>query len=49
MSGKIERTDDTYAIHQFHGGWLDDKTKADNLKMSVEYDRLMESAEIVEG
>lgn len=48
MSGKLEKTDDTFSIHQFHGGWLDDKIREDNLKSAAEYDQLMERAEIVE-
>ena len=44
MSGKIDRTDDTFSIHQFHGGWLDKKSRAMNTETAKEYDMLMESA-----
>lgn len=44
MSGKLEMTDDTYSIHQFHGGWLDDKARDDNKKATEQYDLLMSKA-----
>ena len=48
MSGKLEKTDDTFSIHQFQGGWLDDKAKADNLRATCIFDELMKQAEVVE-
>lgn len=47
MSGKLEETTDTFSIHQFHGGWLDEKAKSDNQKAVSLYDSLMESAESI--
>lgn len=48
MSGKLEKTSDTFSIHHFNGGWLDEKAKADNLQAIRMYDELMGQAEIVE-
>ena len=44
MTGEMDMTDDTYSIHHFHGGWLDDNTKADNIKTAEIYEKLMSSA-----
>lgn len=41
MSGKIEMTNDTFSIHQFHGGWLDENTKKKNEEAIKAYDTLM--------
>lgn len=40
MSGKVHITKNTYSIHHFNGGWLDEKTKRDNEKTTEVYDRL---------
>ena len=48
MSGKLEKTDDTFSVHHFHGGWLDDKARDDCVKAIESYDRLMASAEFVQ-
>lgn len=44
MSGKLEMTEDTYSIHHFHGGWIDEKVRADNVEATKKYDTLMETA-----
>lgn len=48
MSGKLEKTDDTFSIHHFQGGWLDDRARNDNLQATRIYDELMKQAEVVE-
>lgn len=40
MSGKTVRTKNTYAIHRFNGGWLDDKMRKENLNTAKEYNRV---------
>lgn len=47
MSGKMEMTEDTFSIHQFHGGWLDEIAKTDNLRSIEKYEMLMKSAQDV--
>lgn len=37
MSGHLFITDNTYSIHHFNGGWLDDKMKQANLKAKERY------------
>lgn len=44
MSGKLDMTNDTFSIHHFHGGWLDDQARADNEAAMKNYDELMQSA-----
>jgi len=43
MSGKIEKTENTYSIHHFNGGWLDDSMMAENKKIQKQYDYLVHS------
>lgn len=40
MSGQTARTEHTYSIHRFNGGWLDDKMRQENAKAAKEYDRV---------
>ena len=40
MSGKLEQTENTYGIHHFHGGWLDERMKEENRRTSEEYERV---------
>ncbi len=40
MSGHTVRTKNTYAIHRFNGGWLDEKMRKDNINTVNEYDRV---------
>ncbi len=47
MSGLLETTSDTFSIHHFQGGWLDEKARADNLKAIRLYEELLNSAEDV--
>lgn len=47
MSGMLEMTSDTFSVHQFNGGWLDEKAKNDNMRVLEQYKNLMASAELV--
>ena len=38
MSGKVELTSDTFSIHHFNGGWLDDNMKKQNKLANKIYD-----------
>ncbi|KAI4450823.1 hypothetical protein C823_005360 [Eubacterium plexicaudatum ASF492] len=40
MSGKMELTDDTYAIHHFNGGWLDERAKLATQRTRSKYESL---------
>lgn len=40
MSRQIIRTKNTYTIHWFNGGWLDEKMRQDNINTANEYDRI---------
>ncbi len=40
MSGTINKTENTYSVHWFNGGWLDDKMKEANEKAKQEYIKL---------
>jgi len=44
MSGKLVITSDTFSIHHFNGGWLDEKNKRSSVEISVAYDELFEQA-----
>lgn len=44
MSGKLNLTENTYSIHHFNGGWLDEKAKAVNRKTSESYDKIYKRA-----
>lgn len=48
MSGKLEKTEDTFSVHHFNGGWLDEKAKADNQYAMERFEELMRTAEKVE-
>ena len=48
MSGKLEKTSDTFSIHQFHGGWLDNKACGENRTAIKKYDEFTEKAVSVE-
>ena len=41
MSGKLEKTNDTFSIHQFHGGWIGDRAREENNKAMEQYNELM--------
>ncbi|MCQ2517891.1 MAG: hypothetical protein MJ119_03935 [Lachnospiraceae bacterium] len=47
MSGRLDITDDTHSVHHFHGGWLDDKARENNIKSTAQYGELMQSAVMV--
>lgn len=47
MSGQLEKTNDTFSIHQFHGGWLGEKAREDNQKVIKQYKELMGKAVLV--
>lgn len=40
MSGRIEITDDTFSIHHFNGGWLNEQMKLTNQKTMQQYESL---------
>lgn len=40
MSGKTEMTDDTYAVHHFNGGWLDERTQLADRQTRLQFERL---------
>lgn len=40
MSGQTCKTEHTYSIHRFNGGWLDEKMRQANADVSKEYDRI---------
>lgn len=44
MSGKINKTDNTYSIHWFNGGWLDESMKMANEEAKLSYIRLYKRA-----
>ncbi len=46
MSGKTLKTKNTYTIHWFNGGWLDEKMQKENEKTSAEYDRVYQECTI---
>ncbi len=37
MSGQITQTEHTYSIHWFHGGWMDEKMKQENVDAATAY------------
>jgi len=44
MSGRIEKTENTYGIHHFNGGWLDMTMREANEKTSKDFDRIYQMA-----
>ncbi|MDE7430436.1 MAG: hypothetical protein K2N34_00725 [Lachnospiraceae bacterium] len=44
MSGRTEITDDTYAIHRFNGGWLDEDMRIVNQQSRMRYESLYQRA-----
>ena len=44
MSGHVHKTEHTYSVHWFNGGWLDEKMKLANQETMQEYDRIYELA-----
>jgi len=40
MSGKIDRTENTFCIHHFNGGWLDEKMKDQNTRAMIQFDKI---------
>ena len=44
MSGKMEVTDDTYAIHHFNGGWLDEEMRLVNKQTQMRFDSFCQRA-----
>lgn len=47
MSGLLEKTNDTFAIHHFQGGWIDEKAMGNNYKSIRLYKELLDVAEDV--
>lgn len=44
MSGMLEKTDDTFSVHHFNGGWLNDKSRQDNEIAIKTYQDLLKKA-----
>ena len=44
MSGQTLRTENTYTIHRFNGGWLDEEMKAANENAAKQYNRIYQIA-----
>lgn len=44
MSGRTDLSANTYGIHHFNGGWLDEKMKEENKKSSDEFERIYKLA-----
>lgn len=40
MSGRTMLTQNTYSIHHFNGGWLDEKMREANIQASQEFEAL---------
>ena len=40
MSAQTVRTKNTYTIHRFNGGWLDENMRKDNINTAKEYDKI---------
>ncbi len=40
MSGQTVKTKNTYTVHRFNGGWMDEKMRQENLKTEKEYNRI---------
>lgn len=40
MSGQTTRTEHTYTIHRFNGGWLDENMRKENINTAKEYNRV---------
>ena len=38
--GKIDRTENTFCIHHFNGGWLDEKMKDQNRRAMIQFDQI---------
>ena len=48
MTGQITKTTNTYGIHHFSGGWLDEKQKKANQITSLNYERIYQRAKYEE-
>ncbi len=42
MSGETRLTENTYSIHYFHGGWLDESVRQQRKKASIEFNQLLD-------
>ncbi len=45
MSGELTMTKNTFSIHHFNGGWLDDKAKAQREKTQKQYQAILQRME----
>lgn len=48
MSGLLEKTGNTFSIHHFNGGWLDEKSKENNIKTIENYKEILKNAIVVD-
>ena len=44
VSGKTQMTDDTYAVHHFNGGWLDEHTRLADRQTRLRFESLCRKA-----
>lgn len=49
MSGETVITENTYSIHHFNGGWLDDKRMAERKKTMQLYQRMLERMQVTKN
>ena len=49
MTGDLNETANTYSIHWFNGGWLDEKLRIENQMARMKYDKLYQQAVINGG
>ena len=47
MSGKCTITSNTYAIHWYNGGWLDEASRVANEKTKASYDEVYEKCQVL--
>lgn len=46
MSGETNITDNTYSIHHFNGGWLDEKRKEERRKTVQAYEKILKRMQV---
>lgn len=44
MSGQTFQTRNTYTIHRFNGGWMDERMRQENINAANEYDRIYQES-----
>ncbi|MBZ0312896.1 hypothetical protein K7185_10460 [Clostridium butyricum] len=46
MTGKLELTENTFGIHHFNGGWINDKYKIERLRTQKKYNEVLSRMEV---